>query len=1481
MTLTAPADGAAVNQAQPTFSGLAGTETGDSTLVLVELWAGTGTSGTPLQTYNTSRSGGSWTLTAGTLLADGAYTARARQADAAGNVGYSSANTFTLDTSAPTTTINTRPSDPTNQTSASFGFSADQPGSSFQCRVDAAAFAACTSPQSYNSLADGPHSFQVKATDPAGNTGNTATFNWTIVTVGPDTTISTKPANPTNSTAASFTFASPDGGATFECRLDGAAFSACTSPKNYSGLAQGSHTFDVRARDAAGNTDPSPATHTWTIDTTPPTATITAKPADPTNTTTASFSFTSDEPGSSFECRLDGTPYAACTSPRSYTAVPQGAHTFDARATDAAGNTGAVASAAWTVDTTPPGLSLTSPPTGTSTTNTRPTFSGAAGTATGDESAVLVKLYAGATVAGTPIQSLVTTRQPGGLYSVTASTALGGGTYTAQAEQADAAGNTGVSPATTFIVEVGYRTAVLRDSPGGYWRLGEASGTTAADETGTSNGTYQNGVALGQAGAVTGNTAASFDGTDDLISVPNAAGLNATSGVTVEAWVKRTKTGAWQNILAKPGNGANAAQNYALWLNTTNQVVFVVGNGSTSVGAYAPAIDTNWHFVAATYDNATAKVYVDGVLKVSASSTVRLTANSQPLLIGRTTDNVRIFGGTIDEPAVYTTALSASQIQSHYSAATATDTAAPTVTLTTPASGATLDNRRPTFSGAAGTAAGDSATVTLKIYAGDSVSGALRQTLTTTQAGGTWSVTPTTDLADGTYTVQAEQSDDSGNLGTSNATTFSITSADLTPPAVAVVSPATGSATSDTTPTISGAAGVASGDLPSVTVKIWRGLSPSGAPLQTLTATASGGSWATDATVLTQSVYTVRAEQSDTSSNIGFSDPQTFTVGTSYPQEVLSDGPSGYWRLGEASGTTAADAGGANAGSYQNGVLLAQPGRISDPDTAAQFDGVDDLVSVPHSASLNASTGVTVEAWVKRTTTGVWQNILGKPGNGANAAQNYALWLNTTNQVVFIFGNGSASGSVYGPSIDTNWHHVTATYDNTTARIYIDGVQQASSSSSVRLTTNTLPLLIGRSTDNVRIFGGVLDEVVVYTKALAAARIQAHYSAGNTFDTDPPVVTLTTPDNGSSTLNTSPHFAGQASTTATDSTAVTVRIYSGSSATGQPVQTVSATWLPNGAWSVDAAQALAIGTYTAQAEQLDAAGNVGRSPTSTFAIIGSSSTPDPVIAGAGDIADCTGTGVRATANLILGLPTSTTVMTLGDNAYPSGAASDFSGCYDPWWGQFKSRTRPAIGDHEYETPNASGYFNYFAQQLAPFGASATDPNRAYYSYDLGTWHVVVLNGACAYAPACSAATQAAWLDADLTTNANQCTMAILSSPRWSSGSVHGSNATMAQYFKVLYDNGVELVLSGDDHLYERFAPTDPQGFYDPTRGVRQLIVGTGGGSLYSFGAIQANSEVRKSGSYGIVTLALHAGSYQWQFVPTSGTFSDSGSSTCH
>lgn len=266
---------------------------------------------------------------------------------------------------------------------------------------------------------------------------------------------------------------------------------------------------------------------------------------------------------------------------------------------------------------------------------------------------------------------------------------------------------------------------------------------------------------------------------------------------------------------------------------------------------------------------------------------------------------------------------------------------------------------------------------------------------------------------------------------------------------------------------------------------------------------------------------------------------------------------------------------------------------------------------------------------------------------------------------------------------------------------------------------------------------------------------------------------------------------------------------------------------------------------------------------------------DPVLVGTGDIASCNSTGDEATAALLDGI--SGTVFTTGDNVYDSGTSAEFENCYESSWGRHKARTRPSVGNHEYKTVGASGYFGYF-------GAAAGDPQKGYYSYDLGSWHVVVLNSNCEQVGGCGAGSaQERWLREDLKAHPNTCTAAYFHHPRFSSGA-HGNHSAVGPFWEALYDMGADVVLSGHDHSYERFAAQDPSGQVDPAQGIRQFVVGTGGKSLYSFGTtIQPNSEVRINDTYGVLKLTLHAGGYDWEFVPVSGgtLSSDSGTDRCH
>lgn len=268
---------------------------------------------------------------------------------------------------------------------------------------------------------------------------------------------------------------------------------------------------------------------------------------------------------------------------------------------------------------------------------------------------------------------------------------------------------------------------------------------------------------------------------------------------------------------------------------------------------------------------------------------------------------------------------------------------------------------------------------------------------------------------------------------------------------------------------------------------------------------------------------------------------------------------------------------------------------------------------------------------------------------------------------------------------------------------------------------------------------------------------------------------------------------------------------------------------------------------------------------------------DPsVMVGAGDIASCDSEGDEATAQLIgqvLGEAGESVVFTLGDNAYESGTAAQFADCYNPSWGQFKDLTRPAAGTRDYDTAGAAGYFEYF-------GAAAGNASEGYYSYDHAGWHIVVLNSNCAEVGGCDLGSpQATWLEQDLAGSDAACTVAYWHHPVF--GSVGGGNNTDAMpFWEILDDAGADVILNGDHHFYERFAPQDPTGA--PTDdGIVQFTVGTGGRSLAGVGAAAANSVVRFDRAFGVLVLTLNPGAYDWQFVSAGGDgFTDVGSATC-
>jgi hypothetical protein len=266
--------------------------------------------------------------------------------------------------------------------------------------------------------------------------------------------------------------------------------------------------------------------------------------------------------------------------------------------------------------------------------------------------------------------------------------------------------------------------------------------------------------------------------------------------------------------------------------------------------------------------------------------------------------------------------------------------------------------------------------------------------------------------------------------------------------------------------------------------------------------------------------------------------------------------------------------------------------------------------------------------------------------------------------------------------------------------------------------------------------------------------------------------------------------------------------------------------------------------------------------------------PPAILVGAGDIADCKDlSGAEATAKLLEQIPG--TIMAVGDLAYPDGTKENFA-CYEKTWGRVKSRTRPAAGNHEFHSAGATVYFNYF-------GAAAGDPRNGYYSYELGGWHIVVLNSECSDIGGCDAASrQVQWLRADLAAHPAACTLAYWHKPLFSSGSAHGNDYEMKAFWQALYDAHAAVVINGHDHNYERFAPQNPEGVSDAARGIREFVVGTGGKNHRPILLAKPNSESRNADAYGVLKLTLRSGAYDWQFVPEAGkSFADSGTGKCH
>jgi len=277
-------------------------------------------------------------------------------------------------------------------------------------------------------------------------------------------------------------------------------------------------------------------------------------------------------------------------------------------------------------------------------------------------------------------------------------------------------------------------------------------------------------------------------------------------------------------------------------------------------------------------------------------------------------------------------------------------------------------------------------------------------------------------------------------------------------------------------------------------------------------------------------------------------------------------------------------------------------------------------------------------------------------------------------------------------------------------------------------------------------------------------------------------------------------------------------------------------------------------------------------PSSPAAIAPAAASTTYRVVAAGDIACPPGGAVSATtcqqaatAKLATSLSPNA-VIPLGDEQYEKGSLSDFQGSYAKSWGALKSISRPVVGNHEYKTSGATGYYTYFGRH-----------SPGYYAWDAGTWRVYSLNSNCDFVD-CSA--EAAWLRRDMDAHPRKCQIITMHAPRFSSGLEHGNAAYVAPFWRVAYDHHADLALAGHDHDYERFGRMDANGASRPNRGIRSFVVGTGGKSLYHLGTRKAGSAYFQATRFGVLRLDLAASSYTWRFVSTDGVVRDQGTSNC-
>ncbi|OLB91499.1 MAG: hypothetical protein AUI15_22825, partial [Actinobacteria bacterium 13_2_20CM_2_66_6] len=821
------------------------------------------------------------------------------------------------------------------------------------------------------------------------------------------------------------------------------------------------------------------------------------------------------------------------------------------------------------------------------------------------------------------------------------------------------------------------------------------------------------------------------------------------------------------------------------------------------------------------------------------------------------------------------------------------------------------------------------------------ISGTLKEGRTLTSAPGTWSGTQPIS-----YAYQWNSCEDDGDCGAipgATSMTYTLTSAEAglrvslsvtasnsigSQTATSAMTESVQAVSPDNTdaPTIAGTAqkgqtlaaspGTWGGTAPISYAYSWRRCDSTGAGCVAISG-ASGGSYSLTVSDIGSTIR-VQVTASNTAGSSSALSDATAPVAGVYRSDVMADNPVAYWRLAETSGTTAADeTANHDSGTYMNGITLGAPGAlVGDSNAAPRFDGVDDDVSMGNPASgifKFGTSNFTVETWIK-TVQGIQLTAdMAIVAKQSPITSNPSWELTLTDDTSFVGriraklndSTGTTLKAYSGVRVDDGkWHYIVATFDRANGiTVSVDAAPRFTAGATTGDVNNNTPLLIGQEGRIYPYFKGQIDEVALYRGLLSSARITSHYENGAAVQTSPP--TSTAP----------PTISGIAEN------GYLLTASPGSWTGTQPISYVyqwqrcdsSGANCANIQGSIKPSYTLTGGDVGSTLRVTVTALNPGGSTlaTSSPTAVVADASPDPVIAAAGDIA-CRSNPVMSgttchyglTSNLIVADSRITDVLALGDDQYDCGDYQFFVNFFGPTWGSILAKFRPIPGNHEYltyapQSPNgsqppgtldscdpettvpAAGYFDYWNGVGGDTGR-AGDRDKGYYSYDVGSWHLIALNTECYAIGGCDAGSpEETWLRADLAAHPNACTLAYWHEPRFSSGAV-GNNPYVSALWQDLYYAEADIVLNGHDHDYERFAPQNPLGQADPAHGIREWVVGTGGRSHGGFDTVQPNSEVRNADTYGVLKLTLHPSGYDWQFVPESGkTFTDSGSTACH